>query len=83
MAAQRLTDADKWRKQAHDALAQTAKVMQFFLHASAELVRLTEIHSPDDFTHCKACKSPWPCETMSIVQGIGAYWTQIQKETDG
>lgn len=74
------TEADKWRQQAHEALAQVSKVMQFFLHASAELVRLTEIHSPDDFTHCKACKAPWPCETMLIVQGIGARWAELEKE---
>jgi hypothetical protein len=54
--------------------------MQFFLHSAAELVKLTDIHSPDDFTHCKACKAPWPCETAKIVQRLGQAWAQLREE---
>jgi hypothetical protein len=77
----RKTEADKWREQAHNALAQFAKAMEFFMYSSAQLVRLTEVHAPDDFNHCLCCKEPWPCTTMEIVQSIGARFTQLQEET--
>lgn len=80
MTGAKKTEADKWREQAHEALGRLSKAMQFFLHASAQLVTLTEIHSPDDFTHCKACKAPWPCETITVVHQIANEWAAIQKE---
>lgn len=81
----RKTEAEIWREQAHEALAQVSKTMQFFLHASAQLVMLTQIHEPDDFTHCKACNSPWPCATITVVQNIARHWAALQQEeeTDG
>lgn len=80
--APRRTEADRWREQAHQALARFAKAMEFFMFSAAQLVRLTEIHRPDEFNHCHCCKEPWPCLTMSIVEQIGSKWAALQKETD-
>lgn len=52
------------------------------MFSAAQLVRLTETHSPDDFSHCKCCKAPWPCESMQIVQSIGSRFADLQKETE-
>lgn len=51
------------------------------MFAAAQLVRVTEIHTPDDFNHCSCCKVPWPCETMQVVKKIGSAWEATQKET--
>lgn len=77
----RQAEADVWRKQAEEALAKFSKAMDFFMFAAAQLVRVTQVHAPDDFNHCICCKVPWPCETMQVVQKIGSGWEAVQKET--
>lgn len=52
------------------------------MFSAAQLVRLSEVHKPDEFNHCSCCKEPWPCLTMTIVQQIGSKWAALQKETD-
>lgn len=54
--------------------------MDFFLWASAQLVELTQIHSPDDFSHCTACGEPWPCRTTKIVKSIGDRFGDLYQE---
>lgn len=53
--------------------------MDFFLFATSSLVRLTEIHKPNDYSHCEVDGEPWPCQTMIIVQEIGARFAALQK----
>ena len=77
------SEADQWRSQAHQALQQVSRVMDFFLFATSSLVRLTEEHKPDDFSHCVADRQPWPCQTMTIVQEIGTRFTALQKRIHG
>jgi len=78
----RVSEADRWRAQAHEALAKFTKAMEFFMWAAAQLVKLTEIHSPDDFNHCEACKAPWPCATIQVVRSISERWTVLQQESN-
>lgn len=81
MPPPRQSEADAWRVKAEEALSKFSRAMDFFMFASAQLVRVTSIHHPDDFNHCVACKVPWPCETMQVVQKIGSAWEATQKET--
>lgn len=78
----RETEAEKWRVQAEEALAKFSRAMDFFMFATAQLVRVSEVHAPDDFNHCAVCKIPWPCETMTVVRNIGSAWEATQKETN-
>lgn len=78
----RQSEADRWRATATEALKKFSRAMDFFMFATAELVRLTDIHQADDFNHCSTCKVPWPCETVGVVRKIGAAWTATQKETE-
>lgn len=79
----RRTEAERWRDEAHDALAKLTKAMDFFLFAASSLVRLTEEHAPNDFSHCSADSQPWPCQTMRVVQEIGTRFKQLQEEQSG
>ena len=81
-AAPRKTEAERWKEQAETALARFAKSMQFFLFSVSQLVKLTEIHAPDDYTHCTACREPWPCRTITIVKTIGSSFDQLRKDTE-
>lgn len=73
------SEDDKWRKEAHEALQKVSRVMDFFLFTAAALVRLTEEHKPDDYSHCALCRQPWPCQTMSVVEEIGTRFRQLQE----
>jgi hypothetical protein len=77
-----LTESEKWRRQAHDALARLSKAMNFFLNASAQLIRLSQVHEPNEFSHCTCCNTPWPCETASIVKSIGQAWETLRSEEE-
>jgi hypothetical protein len=77
----RETQADVWRKKAEEALRQVSRALDFFLFATSQLVSLTNIHTPDDYSHCTCCKQPWPCETMQVVQRIGARFQIYQEDT--
>lgn len=76
-------EADVWRAKAEQALQKFSRAMDFFMFATAQLVRLTDIHKPDDYNHCVCCKAPWPCETALVVRKIGSAWEATQKETNG
>lgn len=75
-----VSEAARWRDKAYESFAAFTKAMQFFMWAAAQLVKLTDIHSPDDFNHCAACKEPWPCQTSGIVKAIGERWQVLQNE---
>lgn len=75
-----VSEADRWREKAYESFAAFTKAMEFFMWSAAQLVKLTHIHTPDDFNHCAACKEPWPCESSKIVKAIGERWTVLQKE---
>lgn len=75
------SEADVWRVKAEQALQKFSRAMDFFFFAMAQLVRLTDIHTPDDYNHCATCKSPWPCETAQVIKKIGSAWEATQKET--
>lgn len=79
----RRTEAERWRDEAHDALAKLTRAMDFFLFAASSLVRLTEEHAANDFSHCRADGQPWPCQTMLVVQEIGVRFRQLQESTNG
>lgn len=74
------SETEMWRQKAEEALAKFSRAMDFFLFATAQLVRLTEIHFPDDYNHCNACKVPHPCATLEVVKSIGSAWEVTQKE---
>jgi len=76
----RTNEADQWRDKAEEALRKFSRAMDFFMFATAQLVRLTAIHKPDDYNHCVCCKAPWPCETAQVVRKIGSAWGTTQKE---
>lgn len=75
-----VSEAERWRSQAEVALKKFSRVMDFFMFATAQLVKLSTVHSPDDFNHCTCCKVPWPCETILVVKGIGEAWTKAQSD---
>lgn len=77
------TEAQRWREEAHEALAKLTRAMDFFLFAASSLVRLTEVHAANDFSHCGADGEPWPCQTMLVVQEIGVRFRQLQESTNG
>lgn len=79
--AARQTEADRWRSEAHEALAKLSRAMDFFLFAASSLVRLTEEHAPNDFSHCAADGQPWPCQTMRVVNEIGTRFRLLQEDT--
>lgn len=74
-------EAEVWRAKAEQALQKFSRAMDFFMFATAQLVRLTAIHTPDDYNHCVCCKTPWPCDTAQVVNKIGSAWEATQKET--
>lgn len=76
------SEDDRWRREAHEALQKVSRVMDFFLFTAASLVRLTEEHKPDDYSHCAECHQPWPCQTMRIVQEIGTRFKSLQENID-
>lgn len=78
----RETQADVWRKKAEDALQKVSRVLDFFLFATSQLVRLTDVHKPDDYSHCVCCHEPWPCQTIQVVEGLGERFKTLVKEND-
>lgn len=44
------------------------KAHKAFLKALKRLVEESGCHVPDSFSHCTACKNPWPCETVMALK---------------
>lgn len=74
------TEAEQWRAKADEALRKFSKAMDFFLFTTAQLVKLSTVHTPDDYNHCACCKVPWPCESMQAIKAIGEAWVQTQND---
>ena len=68
MATER--EVDRWRSKAEDNMALTQRLLTAVLWAAKQIVALTDMHVPDDFSHCQVCKTEWPCPTATEVREL-------------
>lgn len=78
MAVQR--EVDRWRAKAEENLAQANKLLSALLWAAKELVGLSTMHQPDDFSHCPVCKVPWPCPTAERIRLMSQVFEKAQPD---
>ena len=81
MATER--EVDKWRTKAESNMATTQRLLTAVLWAAKELVRLTDMHVADDFSHCTVCKTPWPCQTITEVRSLSEVFDKAVEATNG
>lgn len=81
MATER--EVDKWRTKAEVNMALTQRLLTAVLWAGKQIVHLTDMHVPDDFSHCAVCKTPWPCPTIVEVRSLSEIFDKTVEATNG